>query len=108
MSVANILEALDIEIANLTQARTVLTGLNGSTVKVTAVKATGRRVVSAASRRKMAAAQKARWAKVRSLKPSAKPNRNKSTRVMSISARRKIAAAQKARWAKVRAHKKAA
>ena len=102
MSIANILEALDREIANLTQARTVLAGLNGSTVKVTAVKATGKRTFSAAARRKMAAAQKARWAKV------SKTETPKRTRVMSISARRKIAAAQKARWAKFRAGKKAA
>jgi hypothetical protein len=108
MSVANILEVLEREIADLTQARTVLAGLNGSTVKVTAVKATGRRVVSAASRRKMAAAQKARWAKVRSGKePSAKSNGRKGSRIMSISARRRIAAAQKARWAKFRAKKAA-
>jgi hypothetical protein len=107
MSVANILEALDKEIADLTQARTVLVGLDGSTVKVTAVKATGKRTFSAAARRKMAAAQKARWAKARSGRPSAKPQSTKRTRVMSISARRKIAAAQKARWAMFRAKKAA-
>lgn len=104
MSVANILEALDIEIANLTQARTVLAGLNGSSIGRTVA---GKRMVSAAARRKMAAAQKARWAKVRSSKPSAKLQSAKRPRVMSIPARRKIAAAQKARWAKFRAKKAA-
>jgi len=58
--------------------------------------------VSAAARRKMSLAQKARWAKVAS-KPTPKPKR-----VMSAAARRKIAAAQRARWAKVKAGKRAA
>ena len=55
--------------------------------------------VSAAARRKMSLAQKARWAKAA---PTAKPKR-----VMSASARRKIAAAQRARWAKLKAKKAA-
>jgi hypothetical protein len=67
------------------------------------------RIVSAASRRKMARAQRARWASLR------KQSQSESTsvsapakRIMSASARRKIAAAQKARWAKVRAQQKKA
>jgi hypothetical protein len=63
----------------------------------------GKRTVSAASRRKMSLAQKARWAKVASNGATPKPKR-----VMSASARRKIAAAQRARWAKLKAGKKAA
>ena len=51
--------------------------------------------VSAAARRKMSLAQKARWAKA-----TAKPVRR-----MSAAARRKIAAAQRARWAKLEAKK---
>jgi len=63
------------------------------------------RTLSAAARRRIAAAQRARWARVKagnSKKPVA--------RVLSAAARRKIAAAQRARWAKVRAQqgKKAA
>jgi len=61
----------------------------------------GKRVVSVAARRRMARAQRARWAKVKS---APKPTRVKRT--MSASARRKIAAAQRARWAKVRAGNK--
>jgi len=54
--------------------------------------------VSAAARRKMSLAQKARWAKSASnVQASAKPKR-----VMSVSARRKIATAQRARWAKAK------
>ena len=62
--------------------------------------------ISAKGRARIAAAQRARWAKVNGQKvvPIAKP----ATRTMSASARRKIAAAQRARWAKVKREKKAA
>ena len=55
--------------------------------------------MSAASRRKISLAQKARWAKQKGKRPK---------RTMSAASRRKIAAAQRARWAKVRREKKAA
>jgi hypothetical protein len=64
-----------------------------------------RREMSAKGRASIAAAQRARWAKVRGQKkvvPIAK-----AKRTMSASARRKIAAAQRARWAKVKRGKKA-
>jgi hypothetical protein len=102
MSVDNILQQIDSEIGKLTQARNLLVGLNGSTGST----ATGKRVFSAASRRKMAAAQKARWAKYSADKKVTVPNAQK--RVISIAARKRMAAAQKARWAKVRASHKAA
>ena len=54
---------------------------------------------SARSRTKMAAAQKARWAKANGQAPKPK-------RTMSASARRKIAAAQRARWAQVKSQQK--
>jgi len=64
-----------------------------------------RRKLSAKGRASIAAAQRARWAKVKGNKvTAAKPVK----RTMSASARRKIAAAQVARWAKVRREKKAA
>jgi hypothetical protein len=65
-----------------------------------------RRSLSATARRKMAAAQKARWAKVRGESRAAingKPGSARPKRTLSAAARRKIAAAQRARWAKVRA-----
>jgi len=65
-----------------------------------------RRSLSATARRKMAAAQKARWAKVRSQSQtttSGKAGAAQPRRKLSAAARRKIAAAQRARWAKVRA-----
>jgi hypothetical protein len=63
-----------------------------------------RRKISAAGRARIAAAQRARWAKVRTnggqkQKVVSMPKR----KTMSAAARRKIAAAQRARWAKVKA-----
>ena len=65
-----------------------------------------RRKISAAGRERIAAAQRARWAKVRGAKQNiaTMPKR----RVLSVGARKKIAAAQRARWARVRAQSKAA
>jgi outer membrane PBP1 activator LpoA protein len=62
----------------------------------------GRRgTLSAAARKKISLAQKARWAKQKG--QAAKPKRT-----MSAAGRRRIAAAQRARWAKVKGQKKAA
>ena len=105
MSVETILQTIENEIANLTQARNVLASLNGSSSNDAVVK-TGNGRFSATARAKMAASQKARWAKYRATKGQTKTA--KPVRIMSASARRKIAAAQKARWAKVRTTKKAA
>ena len=57
---------------------------------------------SAATRRKMAAAQRARWAKAKGVEVL------RPARTMSQAARKRIAAAQRARWAKVRAQQKKA
>jgi hypothetical protein len=64
---------------------------------------TGRKL-SAAGRARIAAAQRARWAKLKGksgIKVAAAPKK----RTMSVAAPRKIAAAQRARWAKVKAGK---
>ena len=71
------------------------------------------RVVSASARRRMAQAQRARWARVRQKGVAGKPARAAKAvgkkRVLSAAARRKIAEAQRARWARFRAkHEKAA
>ncbi len=50
------------------------------------------RTISAAGRRRISLAQKARWAK----------HKAKPKRTISAAGRRRIAAAQKARWAKVK------
>ena len=62
--------------------------------------------LNAAARAKIAAAQKARWAKVKTAKPAAKaPAKPVVKKKFKISAagRAKIAAAAKARWAKAKA-----
>jgi len=98
-----------LHVQKLDQAISVIESLNGSGTsrKTTQPK----RIISAASRRKMAQAQKARWMKVRNgsqpVAAAAKTNGSVlAKRTMSASARRRIAAAQKARWAKFRAAKK--
>ncbi len=63
-----------------------------------------RQKISAKGRARIAAAQRARWAKVKGDKATAATVK----RMMSVSARRKIAAAQRARWAKAKQEKKAA
>ena len=75
----------------------------------TYAKGTGTRKLSAAARARIAAAQRARWAKVREkagAQAKVVPIRGKRT--LSAAARKKIAAAQRARWAKVKAGKKTA
>ena len=99
-----------LHVEKLDQAISVIESLNGSgrSGNVTQPK----RIISAASRRKMALAQKARWARVgKEMKPvmvAAKANSSPAKRTMSAPARRKIAASQKARWAKARAEQKQA
>jgi hypothetical protein len=61
-----------------------------------------KRKMSAAGRRKIAAGQKARWAKVKGRKTAAKSVK-KARRKMSAAARAKIAAAAKVRWKKAKA-----
>src|ERR1035438_1845522 len=91
-----------IEIEKLDQIIAGIESLNGTGASH---KATGTtRIVSAASRRKMALAQKARWASIRKQPKSVAGGKTATLapakRTMSASARRKIAAAQKARWAR--------
>ena len=81
-----------------------LAALNGGSY----AKRTGtRRTISAAGRARIAAAQRARWARARgsgAQKQNVVAMPKKKT--MSAAARRKIAAAQRARWAKVKAAQK--
>jgi hypothetical protein len=95
-----------LHMEKLDQAISVIESLNG--VGKSRETIGPKRIISAASRRKMAQAQRARWMKVRSdAKPvmgAAQANSPSVVkRTMSASARRKIAAAQRARWAKLRA-----
>jgi hypothetical protein len=78
-----------------------LSALNGGSY---GKKSVTKNKISAVGRARIAAAQRARWAKVRAnggqkQNVSSMPKRKR----MSAAARKKIAAAQRARWAKVKA-----
>jgi hypothetical protein len=100
-----------IEIEKLDQIISGIESLNG-TGAAPSKSIQPKRIISAASRRKMALAQKARWASIRKgsqpVVAAKTTGSARAKRTMSASARRKIAAAQRARWAKFRAAKKAA
>lgn len=100
------------EMERLDQAMTALSGLNGASGRIPSRTTTHpRKTMSAAARRRIAAAQRARWAKLKAdSQRLASPGKVQATatkkapvRVLSAAARNKIAAAQRARWAKVRA-----
>ena len=83
------------QLRHVDRALSALGNLNGSMTN-------GKRNVSAASRKRMSLAQKARWGRVATNGATAKPVRR-----MSATARRKIAKAQRARWAKLKTKKAA-
>jgi hypothetical protein len=97
-----------LHVEKLNEAISAIEGLVTKTSSTERKGARPIRTVSAAARRRMARAQRARWAKVR--------KRTESTgkvvsvipgkRTLSIASRRKIAAAQRARWAQVRAQQR--
>jgi hypothetical protein len=99
-----------LHVEKLDTAISVIESLNGSGSFGKAAQPT--RIISQASRRKMAQAQRARWAKAR--KESQPVKTAKTTdptpvkHTMSLAARKKIAAFQKARWAKIKAQQKKA
>jgi hypothetical protein len=95
----------------LDTAISVIESLNGSGSFGKAAQPT--RIISQASRRKMAQAQRARWARANKgsqpVVATAKTTASAPVKhTMSAEARRKIAAAQRARWAKFRAQQKKA
>jgi len=97
---AGVLKELQQERSRLDQAIQIVGQLVGR--NTTGVRARRpKRMLSAAARRRISLAQKARWAKTR--RAASTP-----VRTMSRAARNKIAAAQRARWAKTRAQQKKA
>jgi hypothetical protein len=67
------------------------------------------RTMSASARKKIAAAQRARWASLRRAKPetgSAKPAAETRKKTMSTAARKKLSAKLKAYWAQKKAGEK--
>jgi hypothetical protein len=98
-------------VESIDQAIFVIESLNGTGTVRQSSQPT--RIISAASRRKMALAQRARWARAKNgsqpVVAIAKTTGSAAVkRTMSPAARRKIAAAQRARWAKVKAQQKKA
>ena len=94
----------------LDTAISVIESLNGSATTRNTNQPT--RIISKASRLKMARAQRARWAKARKeSQPVATMKTTASApakHTMSTAARRKIAAFQRARWAKIKAQQRKA
>jgi hypothetical protein len=97
-------------VESIDQAISVIESLNGSGTVRQANQPT--RIISQASRRKMAQAQRARWAKARKESQPVKIAKTTASvpakHTLSTAARRKIAAFQKARWAKIKAQQKKA
>jgi hypothetical protein len=85
------------DLKHVDAALSALSRLNGGTNH-----AAPRRTLSASARKKIAAGQRLRWAKVRAKNVVSIKSSKPAKRTMSASARRKIAAAQRARWAKVK------
>ena len=101
-NLAGVLKELQQERGRLDQVIQVIGNLVGRDRTGIRTKPRPKRTLSAAARRKISLAQKARWAKTRR---AAAPTR---VRTMSRAARNKIAAAQRARWAKSKAQQKKA
>ena len=98
-----------IQVEKLKEVISAIEGLGTTSSGTSVIGSRPRRIVSASSRRRMAQAQKARWAKAgKGPQPVSKASGTVPKRIMSTAARRKIAAAQRARWAKVRAAEKKA
>ena len=111
ISIASLKEAVQIKesIASLESRLEKILGAGASSLaqiqSIPLVKK-GRKTMSAAARALIAAAQKARWAKIKGTVVAAEKAVvkaiKKSRKTMSPAARAKIAAAQRARWAKVK------
>src|ERR1700676_5039296 len=97
---------IDSQIAEL---RSMLPGGHTSSAATPSESGKPRKKFSAAARRKMAAAQKARWKKIKqgsepTQAASSKPEKRKR-RKMSAAGRRAISVATKKRWAAIKAAK---
>ena len=134
MRIQDIVVEIDADISKLQQVKALLAGISttemrkpGQLAKSSLARKTRpRRTLSAEARERIAAAQRARWAKSKKAAKKAASSssvastankaptvglraKSKKKRTLSAGARAKIVAAQKARWAKVRkAAKKAA
>jgi hypothetical protein len=110
MDIKPILTDLKAELNRLNQAIAALESLGGTAPATTpaaiaAPKRGVRRRISAAGRKRISEAAKARWAARRKQAAKPAPKQTRGRRTMSAAARKKIAEAQRKRWA---ARKKAA
>ena len=93
-------------VEKLQQAISTIEGLNGNSAGTSLNGTRPKKTLSAAARRKIAQAQRARWAKFKKQSPKAnvKSIRSGPSRI-SAAGRKRIAAAARARWARVRAQR---
>ncbi len=100
------IEELEAELFGLlgtAERKTFATEVTAPVIPASKPAKKGKRTFSAESRAKMAAAQKARWAKAGGPKPVEKPaKKGRGKWTMSPEAKAKIAEAQKKRWAKLK------
>jgi len=95
-------QVAQLHVEKLDQAISVIESLNGS--ETSRKTNQPKRIISEASRRKMAQAQRARWARAgKDSEPTTAVTVSAPVkRTMSASARKRISAAQKLRWAQAR------
>jgi len=94
------------EVQKLAKAISTIEGLTDHGTRVTANGARPKRTMSAAARRKIAQAQRARWAKARKRSQPAKSQSSSSATLrLSPEGHKRIAAAARARWARAKAQR---
>jgi hypothetical protein len=92
-------EAVDYFDQKIAELKAKIPEATGVTVHLYADPAKTKRKISAAHRKALSDAQKARWAKLSQPQETPQPKK----RTMSAAGRKRVAAAQRARWAKIRA-----
>jgi hypothetical protein len=113
LTVQTLRQAADLKekIESLHNQLAAILGSTATPASTPAPKAPKTKGMSAAGRAKVAAAQKARWAKIKATKPAVKAVVAVKAPVkkggMSAAGKARIVAAQKARWAKIKAAKPA-
>jgi hypothetical protein len=93
------------KIEKLNAELSALLGTSETTVSLAGKRGPKKGGMSAAGRARIAAAQKARWAKAKAAKAEAKVEPKPGKRTMSAAGRLAISKAAKARWAKAKAEK---
>ena len=95
--------------SQISELRAMLDGAPGSPAATAETPKRKRRKMSVAARKRIAAAQRKRWADANKVsgaaRPAAKPEAAKPKRKLTAAGRRAIIAATKKRWAAVRAAK---